>query len=65
MKCHKCLGCPYFYNCEFCTLENEYVEDMKVCPDYRDIDYSDESKEYVIVDGKKIWLDELNIKERY
>ena len=64
MKCHKCYGCPHFYNCEFCTLESEYVEDMKVCPDYRDIDYGDE-KDYVIVDGEKIWKEDLQMNNRY
>lgn len=60
MKCHKCLGCPHFYNCEYCMLADEYVEDMKCCPDYRDIDYSDESEEWIIIDGEKVWVDDFN-----
>ena len=60
MRGHKCLGCPHFYNCEFCRLSGEYVEDMKCCPDWHDIDYGDENEEYVIVVGEKVWIDDFN-----
>lgn len=57
-----CKNCPYCYEGEYCLLEQEYIDDMNSCPDWNELD---DEKDYVIVNGEKIYKEELKATEVY
>lgn len=67
--CKKCCkNCPYCYNREYCLLEEQYIDDMCLCPQgdkFDDRQYENENNNFVVVDDEKIWLDEIHVVDRY
>ena len=62
-KCKGCKKCPYNYNREYCLLQEEYIEDMDICPQGEQFV---EVKDYFVNDfGEKIYYDELNVNVKY
>lgn len=64
-KCSKCAGCPYLYNCEYCTLECEYVEDMNYCPDWNNFEGRGMEDDFIYLDGEKVSVDEIHVVDKY
>lgn len=62
-RCIECKRCPYCYGGDFCTLTNEYVDDMNYCPDNGEFE---EVKDYFYDEnGEKIYYEELQVNNKW